>query len=1208
MRKISNFIVNKRFILFSIVLVIAVVFAFLATTIETNTDMTKYLSDSSNMKKGISLMESEFPGTDEASIRVMFKNLNKTQISEVKTKLDSIPHVDSITYEADNSNYNKDNYTLFVINTKYNYDTNEEKSIEQALSKDFSEYNIVFENNNIPSGEAPLGLIMSALALMIIILFIMSDSWLEPIIYMATIGIAVVINLGTNIIFPYTSELTASIAPVIQLALAMDYSIILVSRYRQEKQLHTDKKDAMKAALANSFSSIAASSITTVVGLLVLVFLSFKLGPELGIILAKGVFISMICVFILIPVFILGFDKWIEKSKKKSPSIPLGKLARFSYNSRFIMPIILVVLFVSFYILQSSTGITFTDMNKDSIAEIFPKENTVVMVYNNQDEDKVKSIISEIESDEHVKSIVDYTNTLGDKRKPSDMVEAIAEINDGIKIDIELMRMLYYLYHDGQIPTITVDNFIKFIKDDVMTNNKLSEYIDDSMNENIDYIDKYTNKEALTTMMNANEMADFFKFSKEDIKQLYLFYYTENGGVDSGEMTLSTFADFVVNNVAKDKNYSSLFSASALSQIKTMQTYTNKTEMIKYRSYKDTAAIIGMDPEMVKMIYVYYQAKNQKFKPSGMMLGEFFTFIQTDVINNPLFSTYIDEIALKQMTQLKSLTNKETLLAQLPPSVLANMLGMDEASIQEIFHFSGNTTGTASVVEIVSFILSSNELKATLDTNTLTQLQSMQTVIQLVLDDVILSHGEIATFAGMSVENAKMLFTYRDAQKGAFEKQHYLSVQGVINFLVENSEVFGTSIGNVMAELKMAQILIDAGVNKKAYTASDLAKFIGMEVSQAENLYLLYLNEYGDTSTWQLTPQQFVSFSVENVLKNELYADYFDKKATEDLINGRILIDTVVANKKYDVSSMSELLMRFTDDVSQNDIKMLYLYYAGITNKAVEEWTMTIPEMFNFIYEELINDASYAGIFNDQTKNDIVNRKADLDDALKQMKGKNYSRMIITSDYPEESAATMDFIAKIDELRETQLDKNSYIVGMSAMVYEMNNSFNKELTLITIITAISIFLVVLIAFRNFIVPALLTLIVQCSVFITVTIIGWQAGSMYYLSLLIVQSILMGATIDYGIVFSNYYRESRIIMDKKEALRTAYNGSSHTIMTSGSILIMVLAVLGIFSKTPSTAQVCIAISIGTFISIILIIFMLPSILAFFDRFIVKEKAQ
>ena len=111
--------------------------------------------------------------------------------------------------------------------------------------------------------------------------------------------------------------------------------------------------------------------------------------------------------------------------------------------------------------------------------------------------------------------------------------------------------------------------------------------------------------------------------------------------------------------------------------------------------------------------------------------------------------------------------------------------------------------------------------------------------------------------------------------------------------------------------------------------------------------------------------------------------------------------------------------------------------------------------------------------------------------------------------------------------------------------------------------------------------------------------------MYYLALLIVQSILMGATIDYGIVFSTYYREKRQTLERPGALKAAYDGSIHTIMTSGSILVLVLAVLGFFADS-FVAQVCRTLSIGSLVAILLILFVLPAMLACFDRFAVKKK--
>jgi predicted RND superfamily exporter protein len=183
---------------------------------------------------------------------------------------------------------------------------------------------------------------------------------------------------------------------------------------------------------------------------------------------------------------------------------------------------------------------------------------------------------------------------------------------------------------------------------------------------------------------------------------------------------------------------------------------------------------------------------------------------------------------------------------------------------------------------------------------------------------------------------------------------------------------------------------------------------------------------------------------------------------------------------------------------------------------------------------------------------------------------------------------------------------NFYLIGNSAMNYEMEGSFGREMLIISLLTALSIFLVVLLTFRSFIIPTILILIVQCGVFITVAAIGLQGFSIYYLALLIVQSILMGATIDYGILFTNYYREKREVMDSKGALKAAYEGSVHTILTSGLIMILVTGIVGYCFEDPVVGQICRTIAIGALSASSLILFVLPGLLATFDRFVVKKK--
>lgn len=414
-KKIANLIVDKRIIISIIMLVIAIFCGVLALKVDINSDMTKYLASKSNMKQGLDIMESDFDSKDSSGIRVMFTNLNDYQKETIKKELADIKYVDSVDYDAESTDYNKDNHTLYILNADYDYDSAKEHSIENYLSDNFNDYEMVYQNNDTQQTTLPSVVLVMAIIVMIVILFVMSESWLEPILIMSVIGIAVVINLGTNYFLGYVSNMTMSIAPILQLALSMDYSIILMNRYRQEKHNYSDKYQAMKSALSNSFSSIASSSITTVVGLMMLIFLSFKIGMELGIVLSKGVFISMVCVFALLPMLVLLCDKGIQNTQKKTPHFNMRGLGNFSYKAKHIIPLLFAVVLVVSFIFQNLTPITFADGSEDKVANVFAKDNTTVLVYNNDDEGNIKALINKLENSDnsHIKSVTGYSNTLG---------------------------------------------------------------------------------------------------------------------------------------------------------------------------------------------------------------------------------------------------------------------------------------------------------------------------------------------------------------------------------------------------------------------------------------------------------------------------------------------------------------------------------------------------------------------------------------------------------------------------------------------------------------------------------------------------------------------------------------------------------------------------------------------------------------------------
>ena len=430
-----------------------------------------------------------------------------------------------------------------------------------------------------------------------------------------------------------------------------------------------------------------------------------------------------------------------------------------------------------------------------------------------------------------------------------------------------------------------------------------------------------------------------------------------------------------------------------------------------------------------------------------------------------------------------------------------------------------------------------------------------------------------------------------------------MSLKTFADFLLSDPWMSSMMDRTSLGQLRQMQSVIHAAAEETAFTSAELADFLGMEAAQTEQLYTLYLSAHG--AVWKLSPRTLVAFAATELLSGYRdLAGYFDEQTAANLMRAHALIEAVVSGKAYSCSEMTALLASLTDGVSENGIEILYLYY-GALNGAAPDRKMTIQQLFSYLSEELVSDARFEAYFDEQTKSDIRKSEAELNEALAQMKGNGYARLVITSDYPDESEETKAYIAAVKALCEENLSEY-YLIGNSVMVSEMDEAFDREYLMITLITAAAIFLVVLFTFRNLIMPLILTLIVQCGVFITVAIIGAYSGAMYYLALLIVQSILMGATIDYGIVFCNFYRENRRTADVTGALRAAYEGSIHTVMTSGSILVLVLAALGIFASSSMISEVCVTLSIGVFIAILLILFVLPGMVACCDKLISRRK--
>ena len=279
--------------------------------------------------------------------------------------------------------------------------------------------------------------------------------------------------------------------------------------------------------------------------------------------------------------------------------------------------------------------------------------------------------------------------------------------------------------------------------------------------------------------------------------------------------------------------------------------------------------------------------------------------------------------------------------------------------------------------------------------------------------------------------------------------------------------------------------------------------------------------------------------------------------------------------------------------------------YYGSVNNYDETWKLSVETFVNYLDQVVLADVRFNDLIEDSIRSTVSEAVTTVADAKKMLVGENYARIVLQTSYDEESDETFAFI---DQLKSSLGERTSdyYVVGNSLMAYEMSQSFNDEMNLITILTMVFIFIVVAVTFKSFLVPIILVALIQCAVFFTMGVMTVLDGEMYFIALLIVQSILMGATIDYAILYTSYYLEARHGgKNVKESLGYAYTDSMHAIMTSGLILILVTLVVGNFASSVA-AKICMAISQGTICSIVLILILLPAMLAGCDKLIVRKK--
>ena len=1024
MNRIARILIRYRHLLLILMIALGLVGVCMLPEVKIVSDMTTYLPDDSRMKHGLDSLKSSFSGIDinGAGVSAMFAN--EAVHDSLSTELTEIDGIAAII-----GNRSNDRYTLYQFALDPSASPNE---VADTISSNYGD-SVTVETasaNLLPDNMAFI--IVVCVGLLTLILVIMCASVIEAVLFLVAIGIAVAINMGSNVLLPGVSVVTSAIAAILQLILSMDYSIILTNRYRQIRERNEDKVAAMTQALSVTTPPILSSAMTTILGMSMLAFMDFKIGLDMGLVLSKGVFLSLVSIYFVLPALILSFDKLIHKTVKKVPLLHTYKLAGFELRLHMLIAVFFAVFFVASYFLSKRTEISFSNTWPTEITREFPPQNQTVLLYMTDEQEKLIPLIDSLANDSKVVTALSYPSIMLKERTADEMIGFIKEMSamlpagagsiDSAMLSPDLLGIVYYAAAHPE----------------------------------------------------RNE-----KMSFSDIEKLV------------SELPAEYAAGFDIERMTQDI----------------------MTGLMEEEEHEEPAPVIMETPAEATPP----QAVEQE--PQA---------VEQEARTSPEPGQR-DTVAV-------AISEPETTLPSTPASR---------------FTFENSTRTMTS--------------------------------------------REMAAFLGFDHTQASMIYRLAGCSKSGMTAQEFIRY---INENILTRKVYARMISagqkSELAEIRhQIDSAVTAGPNQPA-------------VAYIPDVPAVEIVTQTDSTVKTETPAPVVLEPAEPETVSEPAKSPKVVKRKE-ITPVEVLLDMVGSDRKYSAERIGRTLRNAGIEVAQSDIDLLFMFY-GSRNSDIDTLKMSITGIMDFMTGTLLSDPMYDRFIDGSAKESIIAMKQSMTEGLGNLRGERYSIATITSDYETESQETFDFIGRLSEKCDETFDGECYLIGESVMYKEMKDGFKREMMVVTLLTIIVIFITVALTFRSVIVPILLLLIVMSAVYVCVFVGGLGGQPMNYLAYLVMQSILMGATIDYAILFTDYYREKRMKLPIWQALRKSYKNTIHSIMTSGLILILCPYIMSMLLTDPTISLILHSISVGALSAILLIIFVLPGLLAAFDKIVVRKGAH
>ncbi len=442
MEHYTNFILKHKNILIVLFVAAAVICAILSTLVGVDYKFADYLPDDAPSTRALDIMEEEY---DQAvpNVRVMIKDVSISQAMDYKEKIEKIDGVQEVSWLDDAANiyapleienqdtiddYYKDGNALYQV-------TMDEDDGERVVH----EIRKVIGDENYMTGDGVIDaltpkttaaeiqkIIFFVIPLVFAILLLTTNSWFEPVLFMATIGIAILLNRGTNLMFGTISFVTNAAGSVLQLAVSMDYGIFLLHRFAENRQSGEDAEQAMKDAVRQSVGSIMSSGLTTVTGFAALIFMRFKIGPDMGWVMVKAILFSLLAVLCLLPMLTMVCYPLIDRTEHK-PLVPKFRLlSKVVLDWRVPMLILFLIVTIPSYLGQQKNSFLYggtkvyqtnaTQLGRDmnAIEDEYGVSSQVVLMVPKGDMEKEIQMNRQLQQIDGVTSVVSYINSVGE--------------------------------------------------------------------------------------------------------------------------------------------------------------------------------------------------------------------------------------------------------------------------------------------------------------------------------------------------------------------------------------------------------------------------------------------------------------------------------------------------------------------------------------------------------------------------------------------------------------------------------------------------------------------------------------------------------------------------------------------------------------------------------------------------------------------------